>query len=145
MLVGAVLTGCLAKKYGVRAVIAAPALLALPALPLYVGAVPGTLGVGAFLGGALGVGFTGVVPLVLTELFPAAVRARAVGIAYHAGAMVAAFVAPGIPALAAASGWSLGSAIVIVAGGFLLTLAATVLLAGRVVVAQNEPASATPA
>ncbi len=145
MLCGAVATGWAARRYGVRAVIAAPALLALPVLPLYVGVVPGTLGVGAFLGGALGVGFTGIVPMVLTDLFPAAVRGRAVGIAYHAGAMVAAFVAPGIPALAEGRGWTLGSAIVVVAGGFLLALAATVLLAGRAVVAQNEPASATPA
>jgi SHS family lactate transporter-like MFS transporter len=149
MLCGAVVTGWGAKRWGVRAMIAGPALMAVPVLPLFVGAVPGTLAIGAFLGGALGVGFTGVVPLVLTDLFPAAVRARAVGIAYHAGAMVAAFVAPGIPALAAARGWTMGSAIALVAGGFLLTLATTVLLAGRVVVSgagvQNEPANATPA
>ncbi len=144
MLCGAVATGWAATTYGVRAVIAVPALLALPILPLYVGAVPGGLGVGAFLAGALGVGFTGVVPLVLTDLFPAAVRARAVGIAYHAGAMVAAFVAPGIPALAEASGWTMGSAIVVVAGGFLAVLATAVLVGGRAVV-QNQPASATPA
>jgi MFS transporter, SHS family, lactate transporter len=144
MLCGAVVTGTLARRYGVRAVIAVPAMLALPALPLYVGAVPGGLGIGAFLGGALGVGFTGVVPLVLTDMFPAEVRARAVGIAYHCGAMVAAFVAPGIPALAAARGWTMGSAIAVVAGGFLLVLAATVLLAGRAVI-QNRPVSATPA
>jgi SHS family lactate transporter-like MFS transporter len=134
MMCGAIATGWAARVYGVRAVIAVPALLALPALPLYVGAVPGTLGLGAFLGGALGVGFTGVVPLVLTDLFPAEVRARAVGIAYHVGAMVAAFVAPGIPALAGTAGWNMGSAIVVVAGGFLAALALTVLVAGRVLV-----------
>ncbi len=130
MMVGAVTTGLLARRYGVRAVIAAPALLALPALPLFVGAVPGALTLGAFLGGALGAGFTGVVPLVLTDLFPAEVRARAVGIAYHAGALVAAFVAPGIPALASTTGWSLGASITLVAGSFLLALATAVLLAG---------------
>jgi MFS transporter, SHS family, lactate transporter len=48
--------------------------------------------VGAFLGGALGVGFAGVVPMLLTDLFPAANRARSIGIAYHAGAAIAAFV-----------------------------------------------------
>ena len=144
MLCGAVATGLLARRHGVRAVIAVPALLALPVLPLYVGAVPGGLGIGAFLSGALGVGFTGVVPLVLTDLFPVEVRARAVGIAYHAGAMVAAFVAPGIPALAAAGGWTMGSAIGVVAGGFLAALAAAVLLAGRVVT-QNRAVTVTPA
>lgn len=138
MLCGAVATGWAARRHGLRAVIALPALLAIPALPLYVGAIPGTLGIGAFLGGALGVGFTGVVPLVLTDLFPAEVRARAVGIAYHAGAMVAAFVAPGIPALAAAGGWTMGTSISVVAGIFLFTLAAAVLVAGRAVAPRAE-------
>ena len=54
--------------------------------------MPALLGVGAFLGGGLAVGFTGVTPLFLTGLFPPAVRARAVGIVYHVGALFAAFV-----------------------------------------------------
>ncbi|HEX9102483.1 MAG TPA: hypothetical protein VF997_09775, partial [Polyangia bacterium] len=49
-------------------------------------------GVGAFFGGGLAVGFTGVTPLFLTGLFPPEVRARAVGVVYHVGALFAAFV-----------------------------------------------------
>ena len=82
----------LAASYGVARAVAVPALASLPALPLYVGSVPALLGLGAFLGGGLAVGFTGVTPLFLTGLFPAEVRARAVGVVYHVGALFAAFV-----------------------------------------------------
>jgi SHS family lactate transporter-like MFS transporter len=99
MMGGAIVTGLLAARYGVARAVAVPALLSLPALPLYVGAAPALLGLGAFLGGALAVGFTGVTPLFLTQIFPAEVRARAVGIVYHLGALFAAFVPTGIAAL----------------------------------------------
>ena len=92
MMGGAIVTGILAAKKGVARAVAVPALASLPFLPLYVGAVPSLLGVGAFLGGGLAVGFTGVTPLFLTELFPPEVRARAVGVVYHVGALFAAFV-----------------------------------------------------
>jgi SHS family lactate transporter-like MFS transporter len=115
MLIGAVVTGMLAARRGVARAVAVPALLSLPILPLYVGAVPALLGVGAFLGGALAVGFTGVTPLFLTELFPAEVRARAVGIVYHLGALFAAFVPTGIAALSQHAGVPLPRAILVVA------------------------------
>ena len=92
MMGGAIVTGMLAAKKGVARAVAVPALASLPFLPLYVGAVPPLLGVGAFLGGGLAVGFTGVTPLFLTGLFPPEVRARAVGVVYHVGALFAAFV-----------------------------------------------------
>lgn len=100
MMLGAVVTGVLAARHGVARAVAIPALASLPALPLYVGAAPALLGVGAFLGGALAVGFTGVTPLFLTGLFPPEVRARAVGVVYHLGALFAAFVPTGVAAMA---------------------------------------------
>jgi MFS transporter, SHS family, lactate transporter len=117
MLVGAVITGWAARKYGVALAVAVPALAMLPVLPLYVGMAPDWLPLGAWLGGMLGVGFTGVVPMMLTELFPAPVRARCVGVVYHLGAVAAAFVPPAVTGLAAASAeLSIGGAILVVAG-----------------------------
>lgn len=114
MMGGAVVTGILAARHGVARAVAVPALLSLPALPLYVGAAPSLLGLGAFLGGALAVGFTGVTPLFLTGLFPAEVRARAVGVVYHLGALFAAFVPTGIAALVHHSHVPLGRAMLVV-------------------------------
>jgi hypothetical protein len=62
--------------------------------------------IGAFLGGALGVGYSGVTPVLTTSLFPAHVRARAIGVVYHVGALIAAFVPTLIPWLAARTGMS---------------------------------------
>jgi SHS family lactate transporter-like MFS transporter len=69
-----------------------PSLVMIPLLPLYVGAVPSVLWLGSLLAGLVGVGWCGIVPLYLTGLFPHEVRARAVGIAYHVGACVAALI-----------------------------------------------------
>src|SRR5581483_5552924 len=96
MLGGSILCGALASRIGITRAVMISALLALPALPLYVGASRPLLGLGALLGGAVGVGFCGITPLLLTSLFPAEIRARAVGIAYHVGAFFAAFVPTGI-------------------------------------------------
>jgi MFS transporter, SHS family, lactate transporter len=115
MMAGAIVTGILAARHGVARAVAIPALLSLPALPLYVGASPPLLGAGAFLGGALAVGFTGVTPLFLTGLFPAELRARAVGIVYHLGALFAAFVPTGIAALAQHAHVPLSRAILVTA------------------------------
>ncbi len=92
MLTGAVLCGLLARRRSIRAAGLYPSLLVIPVLALYVGAFPSLLWLGSLLTGLAGVGFCGVVPLYLTSLFPAEVRARAVGIAYHVGACVAALV-----------------------------------------------------
>ena len=99
MLAGSVACGVLASRRGVALAIVAPALLSVLALPLYVGIVPRLLGVGAFAGGALGAGFCGVVPMFLTGMFAAEVRARFVGIVYHVGAALAALVPPATAAL----------------------------------------------
>jgi MFS transporter, SHS family, lactate transporter len=131
MLVGVVLAGIVANRYGVIAALVIPALLMVPALPLFVGAVPQLIGLGAFLGGMLGVGYSGVTPVLTTSLFPAHVRARAIGIVYHAGALIAAFVPWGIPQLSAATGMKLSTTIGVVVGAGLVLMASAVLVLRR--------------
>lgn len=92
MLAGSIGCGVIASRFGARAAIVTPAILFLPCAPLYVGASSTLLPLGAFLGGALGAGFCGVVPMLLTDLFDADVRARFTGLVYHVGAVLAAMV-----------------------------------------------------
>jgi MFS transporter, SHS family, lactate transporter len=126
MLVGAIGCGWAAKRFGVRWAVAIPALAVLPVLPLYVGAVPGALGIGAVLAGMLGVGFCGITPMLLTEIFPVEVRARCVGLAYHLGAIAAALVVLLIPALYEQGVLGLGTAIVVVTAILELSLAVAI-------------------
>jgi SHS family lactate transporter-like MFS transporter len=128
MLVGVIVTGMIANRRGVIVALVAPALLMVPALPLFVGWVPGLLGVGAFLGGALGVGYSGVTPVLTTSLFPVHVRARAIGIVYHAGALIAAFVPWGIAELSASAHMPLSMAIAMVCGIGLVAMATAVIV-----------------
>ena len=127
MLVGSVASGVVAAKRGVRLAIALPAIAFLPFVPLYVGAVPALLPLGAFAGGVLGVGFVGVVPMLLSDLFDAEVRARFIGLAYHVGAFFAALVPMAIAALASSAQISLGTSITIVAVACELALVVLVL------------------
>jgi SHS family lactate transporter-like MFS transporter len=99
MMTGSIAMGWLASKRGATIALALPASVALAVLPLYVGHVGDSLALGALLAGVFGVGFCGVTPLLLTGLFPAAGRARFVGIVYHVGALFAGFVPMGIAAL----------------------------------------------
>jgi SHS family lactate transporter-like MFS transporter len=131
MLVGVIVTGVIASRRGVIVALVAPALLMVPALPLYVGAVPGLLGIGAFLGGALGVGYSGVTPVLTTSLFPTHVRARAIGIVYHAGALLAAFIPWAIGKVVEVTGWRLSSTIELVAGIGLVAMSVAVLALRR--------------
>ena len=131
MLIGAVAAGAIAQKKGLVFAVAVPALLMVPLLPLYVGIAPDLLLVGAFLGGAVGVGFCGVAPALLTGLFDADVRARAVGIVYHVGAFCASFVPLAITWLATNTQLTLAGAIAIVAGGCEVALAAAFLMQRR--------------
>ena len=139
MLIGAAVLGTIAKRRGVTVAVALPALLMLPALPLYVGAVPGTLEIGAFLAGALGVGYCGIVPMFLTGMFPAHMRARSVGLVYHVGSCLAAFVPPLLTYLAQATSLSLGTSIMIVAGAAELILAIAVLATRPQAAVDAEP------
>ncbi len=142
MLVGVVVIGMVAERRGVVLALVAPCLLMVPALPLYVGWVPGLLGVGAFLGGALGVGYSGVTPVLLTSMFPEHVRARAVGAVYHAGALVAAFVPTVIAVLSEQTSLGLPASIALVVGLGLVTLAGAVLVLRRDLVPDEAVASA---
>jgi len=140
MLGGSVACGMLAAKRGVTLAIALPAALSVLALPLYVGAVPGTLGTGAFLEGALGVGCCGVTPMLLTGLFDADVRGRLVGLVYHVGAAFAALVPTATAALASAAHMRMGLAVGLVSGACELGLVLVVLLGRRFPAASAPPA-----
>lgn len=143
MLVGSVACGVVAARKGVVLAIVLPAALSLFALPFYVGRVPGGLGVGALLCGALGSGFCGVTPLLLTRMFDADVRARMVGLVYHVGAALAALVPTATAALAAGAHLSLGTSVLIVASACEVALAC-VVLAGRRLLSASAPEEAAP-
>jgi SHS family lactate transporter-like MFS transporter len=118
MMLGAVFCGWLAAKRSITLAILIPALSCILVLPLYVGAVPGLLTLGAFLGGMFGGGYSGVTPILLTSLFPSEIRGRAVGIVYHVGAFGAAFVPMGIAQLVESFGLSFQSVIGVAVGVF---------------------------
>ena len=152
MLVGVIVAGMIAERYGVIAALVTPALLMVPALPLFMGLAPGLVTVGAVLGGLLGAGYSGVTPVLVTSLFPEHVRGRAIGLVYHAGALLAAFVPWGIPELAASTGWKLSSAMCLVVGLGLVAMAAAVFLlrgylapVGPIVVEERDAATAPTA
>jgi SHS family lactate transporter-like MFS transporter len=131
MLLGSIGVGVLTAKRGATIGIALPAALALLAVPVYTGlAIPGPLAltVGAFLGGAIGTASCGATPVVLTDLFPAPVRARLVGLVYHVGAFFAAFVPMAIASLAQ-RGMTIAKATTLVA--MACELAVFLLVAGR--------------
>jgi SHS family lactate transporter-like MFS transporter len=136
MLAGVIAAGAVANKKGVVFTIAASALLMLPALPLFVVAVPELSLLGALLGGALGVGYSGVTPALVTSLFDERVRGRAIGFVYHAGALIAAFVPTLIPLLAQETELTLAGAVAIVVGVGLVALAASVIVLRRSITGQ---------
>ncbi len=129
MLLGSIVTGLLASRRGVIVAVAVPALVMVPLVPLYVGAAPDLLHLGAFLGGAIGVGFCGVTPYFLTSLFSPDIRARSVGLIYNLGAIPAAFVSAGVAALARYSDLSLAASIGLVVASLELLLVASILVA----------------
>jgi MFS transporter, SHS family, lactate transporter len=139
MMIGAIACGIAASKRSVAVAIIVPAMLVLPILPLYVGAHAGLLGVGAFLGGAFGAGYSGVTPLLLSTLFPAEVRGRAIGIVYHVGAFGAAFVPMTIAEISGSTGTPLSEVIAILVGLFQIALAALVLLRPSATRATDRP------
>jgi SHS family lactate transporter-like MFS transporter len=127
MLVGVVGAGMVASRFGVIAALVAPALLMVPALPLFVGSVPHAMPIGAFLGGMLGVGYSGVTPILTTSLFAPHVRARAIGVVYHVGALLAAFVPTLIPWLVSRTGMSLAHTTLLVVGIGLVAMSGVVI------------------
>jgi MFS transporter, SHS family, lactate transporter len=111
MFAGAIACGAAASRFGVVAALAAPLVLLLPFLPLYVGAAPGLVWAGALAAGVLGAGTSGVTPALFAALFPPAIRARAFGVVYHTGALLAAGAPTLVAALAERAPMPLGRAI----------------------------------
>jgi MFS transporter, SHS family, lactate transporter len=140
MLVGVIAAGAVASRWGVTVAMCAPALLMVPALPLYIGMAPGLLGVGAVLGGALGVGYSGVTPVLTTSLFPAHVRARAIAIVYHVGALVGGLTPLAMAQLGETYGWPLSTMIAWITGGALVLMVALIIsLRRRLILDRRAP------
>lgn len=131
MLFGVIAAGWVANRWGLVAALVTPALLMVPALPLYVGAVPSLLPLGAFLGGALGVGYSGCTPVLTTSLFPEHVRGRAIAVVYHVGAMIGAFAPLAISQLSQGTELLLSTSIALVTGVALVGMATAVLVLRR--------------
>ena len=144
MLTGVIGAGWFANRFGVVKALTVPALLMVPALPLYVGAIPAALPLGAFLGGMLGVGYSGVTPVLTTSLFPGHVRARAIGFVYHAGALLAAFV-PTLIGELSKTRLKLSGSIALVAGLGLISMSAAVIVLRRRIVIPEAFAPTPPA
>jgi SHS family lactate transporter-like MFS transporter len=143
MFCGASLTGPLFARFGIRAALGLPALLSIAVLPLYLGAVPGLLPLGALLIGALGPGTCGTTPLLLARLFPAEVRGRAVGLVYHVGGLTAAAVPPLVAWLAeSGSGLTLSRSMALVVG-VVQALTVALLFLGRLPAAARARAPGT--
>ncbi|MBV8756525.1 MAG: MFS transporter, partial [Deltaproteobacteria bacterium] len=130
-----------AARRGVIVALVVPALLMVPALPLYVGWIAGPvpLAIGAVLGGAFGVGYSGVTPVLTTSLFPEHVRARAIGLVYHVGAFVAAFVPSLIPWVVSSTHWHLSTVIVLVVGTALVLMSAAILVLRGFIAPSDAP------
>jgi SHS family lactate transporter-like MFS transporter len=142
MMLGAIGCGWIAARRGVGLAILIPTLCMAVCAPLYVGAWPDLLWLGAFLGGMFGAGYSGTTPLLLTSLFPAHLRAKGVGLVYHLGALPAAFVPMSIAALSEQAGVPLGWAIAGVVVASVLGMAALVALGPAEVRARPPPAAA---
>lgn len=128
MMIGCVAMGVLAAKKGAAFALILPASIALLVLPMYVGAVGNSLHMGALLAGIFGVGFSGVTPMLLTGLFPAAGRGRLVGIVYHVGAFFAGFVPMAVAGLARWGGMPISKSLWLVSSVLELALVVMVVL-----------------
>lgn len=144
MLVGVILAGWVANRYGVIVALVAPALLMVPCVPLFVGGVDGFLMVGAFLGGCLGAGYSGVTPVLTTSLFPEHVRGRAIGFVYHAGALFAAFIPTLIPFVAGRTGTSIGTTMGITIAIALVVMSVSILLVRKRLTIREAALAAEP-
>ncbi|MBS2016378.1 MAG: MFS transporter [Deltaproteobacteria bacterium] len=141
MLLGSIAVGVLAAKRGPTLALAIPAALATLTIPVYTGLAsssPLALAAGAVLGGGIGCGVCGATPMVLTDLFPAEVRARLVGLVYHVGACFAAFVPMATAAFAKKAQVSFGVSITVIAGA--CELGVVLLVAGPALVRRLRPA-----
>ncbi len=100
-ILGGLFFGAASERIGRRRAIVIAALLALPAIPLWVWApTPLLLGVGAFVLQFMVQGAWGVVPAHINELSPDGVRGTLPGFAYQTGNLIAACTAPLLSMLA---------------------------------------------
>jgi MFS family permease len=78
---------------GRRGAVTATVVLGIASLPLYLHASgPLSLGLGALMMGAFGMGIWGMAPAYTTERFPTATRGVGPGFCYHAGAAIGALM-----------------------------------------------------
>jgi SHS family lactate transporter-like MFS transporter len=131
MLLGTALCGALASRLGVAKAVGIAAFGVLPFLLLYVGMVPGLLWLGAFAGGLFGAAPPGIAPLFLTSLFPPSIRGKCVGLVFHVGAFLAAFVPTGMAALVEHAGFLHSQVIMLAGGSFLVAMALSLFLRPR--------------
>ena len=108
--------GCVADKYGRRAAMIIPALIAIPLAPVYLlSSNFALIWWGFVLQGAAGSGgMQGQMATYLRERFPTEVRATASGFCYHQGAIWGGLVAPIIAYVA--TSWGIGYAIPMMVG-----------------------------
>lgn len=138
---GGILMGSLSQRFGRRRMIAVAALLALPVIPLWVGAgtVAG-LALGAFLIQFAVQGSWGVVPAHLNELSPAAVRGTFPGLAYQLGNLGASFIGPLQATLAESHGGRYSYSLAWVVGATAVVLATLALVGPEARTAELAPA-----
>jgi SHS family lactate transporter-like MFS transporter len=141
MLLGTALCGALASRLGVAKAVAIAAFGMLPFLPLYVGLAPGLLWLGAFAGGLFGAAPPGIAPLLLTSLFPASIRGKCVGLVFHVGAFLAAFIPTGMAALVEHAGFTHSQVIMVVGGLCLVAMALALALRPRATLDEVPAAS----
>jgi len=80
-------------RLGRRGAVTITIIVGMASLPLYLHATtPLTLGLGALLMGAFGMGIWGMAPAYSNERFPTAVRGVGPGFCYHAGAAIGALM-----------------------------------------------------
>jgi SHS family lactate transporter-like MFS transporter len=123
-ILGGLFFGAASERIGRRRAIVIAALLALPAIPLWVWApTPLLLGVGAFALQFMVQGAWGVVPAHINELSPDAVRGTLPGFAYQTGNLIAASTAPLLSLLALRAHGDYASVLALFVAGIALLVA----------------------
>ncbi|WIM13758.1 MFS transporter [Enhydrobacter sp.] len=129
VLFGSMLWGAVSDKYGRRAAIAAPAIIAIFVTPLYLYTQNPTIVIlGFILQGLFGGSIYGQNPSYLTERFPTEVRATAAGFVYHQGAIWGGLVAPVISYFAVERGMGFALPMMVATIASLVVVVISILL-----------------
>jgi SHS family lactate transporter-like MFS transporter len=129
VLFGSMLWGAVSDKYGRRAAIAAPAIIAIFVTPLYLYTQNPTIVIlGFILQGLFGGSIYGQNPSYLTERFPTEVRATAAGFVYHQGAIWGGLVAPVISYFAVERGMGFALPMMVATIASLVVVVLSILL-----------------